>query len=241
MESGRKTKNILLKEMRHIWDKYDKQKESIPFIYMYGIRTFPVHSIKTILDIGANVGFYSVAFRFFQPRARIVAIEPDFDSYNFLVNNTKNLSIETYKMALGNGESVGKIAGRNSLSNAYSPNSNEKKCESLLLSDMIKKYNIDTNDLFIKIDTEGAEEAILNHNPSEEIIRKSLGTSMEIHHRCCNYKFINRINIVERIENRDRWIEWARGFSNTHNIYHCSERLTHLSILNKSITLNSNI
>ena len=219
MEIPKDSIRILLKEL---------MAEVTPQTDMYGIRLFPKNSIKTILDLGANIGFCSVGFRFFQPNARIIAIEPDKNNYNMLVKNVENLEIETYNIALGNGKEFSKQEGRFAVTHKFTPETNAvegaEKCQSLLLGDVIEKYKIELDRLFIKIDTEGAECFIFNHLPSEEIIRKSIGTSMETHNRIC------RTFTVEET------IKWAKDrFSTTHNIYSYSRNRTaaHLSIFKK--------
>ena len=81
MEIHRDSIRILLKELR---------TETIPQTDMYGIKLFPLNSIKTILDLGANIGFYTVPFRYLQPNARIVAIEPDKENFAMLLKNVAN-------------------------------------------------------------------------------------------------------------------------------------------------------
>jgi len=214
---GKATRRILFKDLRI---------EVMPQTYMYGIRLFPLNSIKTILDLGSNIGFYSMAFKFFQPNARIISIEPDKNNFNLLVRNVSNLRIEAYNIALGPGGKVGKIRGRFSTSHRFAPEAPEingnEKCLSFLLNNIIEKYKINCNNLFIKVDVEGAEQFIFNHLPSEEIIKKSLGTSMEVH----------------RMFKAENVIQWAEDkFSNTHDICVHRGKATHLSIFSKNIKL----
>ena len=220
MEINRDSKRILLKELR---------TEQIPQTDMYGMRLFPPNSIKTILDLGANCGFYTVPFRFLQPNARIVAIEPDKNTFNLLTRNVSNLEVETYNVALGSGEEVSKGKGKFSVTHMYLPNMDgTEKCQSFSLDKIIEKYQMDCDKLFIKIDTEGAECSIFNHLPSEDVIRKSIGTSLEVHNRIC------------RTFDVGQTIQWAKDrFSETHNIHHYSRNRTavHLSVFSKSVVL----
>ena len=220
MEIHKDSKRILLKELR---------AEGSPQTDVYGIRLFPPNTIKTILDLGANIGFYSTAFRYFQPNARIIAIEPDLYNFKLLARNVSNLEIEAYHFALGNGQEVSKNKGKFSVTHKFSPEptaiEGTEKCQSLLLTDIVEKYKIDTDKLFIKIDTEGAERFIFNHEPSEEIIRKSIGTSMEVH---------NRLYGMFDVASTIKWAE--EKFGSTHNIFSYSRNRTavHLSIFLKS-------
>jgi len=221
MEIHKDSRRILLKELR---------AEGTPQTDMYGMRLFPSNTIKTILDLGANIGFYSTAFRYFQPSARIIAIEPDQYNFKLLIRNVSNLEIETYNLALGPGGEVSKNKGKFSVTHKFSPEPNivegTEKCQSLLLNNIIEKYNIELDKVFIKIDTEGAERFVFNHLPSEEIIRKSTATSMEVH---------NRLYGMFDVANTIKWAQ--EKFASTHNIYSYSRNRTavHLTIINKNI------
>ena len=66
----------------------------------YGLRE-QLSNIKTILDIGANVGFFSVAARACYPRATIHAYEPNPRVLPFLQANTAQLNMTVYPEAVG--------------------------------------------------------------------------------------------------------------------------------------------
>ena len=54
-----------------------------------------------IIDIGANIGQYSIAVKSFFPKAELYSVEPDPNVFKLLMNNTKSLkSITTYNYAL---------------------------------------------------------------------------------------------------------------------------------------------
>ena len=63
-------------------------------------------NVQTILDVGANVGFFSLAARATYPNATIHAYEPNPRILSSLTANTFGLGIEVYP------ESVGQKAGR---------------------------------------------------------------------------------------------------------------------------------
>jgi FkbM family methyltransferase len=56
---------------------------------------------RTILDIGANVGLFSLWARMRFPDARIVAVEPNPAAFRFLQHNVSALKIEIHPIALG--------------------------------------------------------------------------------------------------------------------------------------------
>jgi FkbM family methyltransferase len=66
----------------------------------YGLRQ-RMPRIRTILDIGANVGFFSIAARGRYPHATIHAYEPNPRVIPFLESNTALLGIATFPEAVG--------------------------------------------------------------------------------------------------------------------------------------------
>ena len=56
---------------------------------------------KTIVDIGANVGFFSLAARNFYPNARIYAYEPNPRLMRYLTENIRGLNIHVFDEAVG--------------------------------------------------------------------------------------------------------------------------------------------
>ena len=60
--------------------------------------------VRTILDVGANVGFFSIAARARYPRAAIHAYEPNPRVLPFLQSNTADLGISIYAQAVGGSE-----------------------------------------------------------------------------------------------------------------------------------------
>lgn len=57
----------------------------------YQIRPLRPHTLKTIVDIGAHVGSFSVLCHEFWPDAKIVAIEPHPESFELLRRNTAHI------------------------------------------------------------------------------------------------------------------------------------------------------
>jgi FkbM family methyltransferase len=66
----------------------------------YGLRK-QLRNVERILDIGANVGFFSVAARSSYPHATIHAYEPNPRVLPFLKSNTDLLGIDVYPEAVG--------------------------------------------------------------------------------------------------------------------------------------------
>ena len=64
-------------------------------------------TIKTIFDVGANMGQFSNAARCFYPKANIFSFEPDPETFKTLVKNTQKFSnISAYNYAFGNEDGM---------------------------------------------------------------------------------------------------------------------------------------
>lgn len=71
------------------------------FIYnVYGLGK-QLGNVRTILDVGANVGFFSLAARSYYPDAIIHAYEPNPRIQDMLYANTKKASVNVYPDAVG--------------------------------------------------------------------------------------------------------------------------------------------
>lgn len=60
----------------------------------YQIRDLVSHNVRTIVDVGAHVGSFTVLCHHYWPEARIVAVEPHPDSFALLERNTAYIPAE---------------------------------------------------------------------------------------------------------------------------------------------------
>ena len=132
------------------------------------INEIEVTSGQTIIDIGANVGYYSLKFSsLIGDSGKIISLEPDTNTFQVLkqncdLNNFKN--IETLNLAVSDTDGFltlyrdEKHSGKSSLFTG-SNNKDSIRITTKTLDTLLKDrfQNID----FIKIDTEGAELSIL--------------------------------------------------------------------------------
>ncbi len=130
----------------------------------------------TFIDVGANIGRYSIALAK-RPKVHVIAFEPDpsnFDALkrNILLNNLQE-KIEIFPIALSNksGEAIFYInkenAGNSSLEMQRGQTSTQIKVRTERADNLVKE-KVD----FIKIDVEGAESLVLKG--ASNIIKKFL-------------------------------------------------------------------
>lgn len=81
----------------------------IEYKYLFLIIEPRQRTIRLALDIGANVGQSSYAFRRIFPHAELHAFEPNPVIFQTLVKNLRNYQIELHNVGLGQQKSIGHI------------------------------------------------------------------------------------------------------------------------------------
>lgn len=152
-----------------------------------------VKSGDVVLDIGANIGFYSVlAAKQVGEKGKVLAFEPDPKSVSLLERNlalnTVEKNVQIIPVALSNHEKEG-----NFIQNKYSPGdsylSDEKKGDVIQLNtldNIVQSLQLSAIDV-IKIDIEGAEIAFLEGATDTFIKHKGIHLFIE-----CNPKALKR-------------------------------------------------
>lgn len=150
----------------------------------YDIQPLRQHNVRTIVDVGAHVGSFTVLCHEYWPEARIVAVEPHPDSFALLQRNTSHIPSD--QLLLINA-AIAKTSGKSILA---SPVSYSRVGEYLtdIWSDLeprpdhfgievntitpsqlwksIQDFKIDVVDL-LKLDCEGAEYLFLQELANE--------------------------------------------------------------------------
>ena len=192
----------------------------------YHIRQYPMDTFDFILDVGANVGIYSVFMRMLHPHTPIVALEPCKETFGYLRTNTDMLNINLVEAAFGNPNVPLYFSPREKadLLNtifADKPIGDNYQVKVLSIADILKNYNLDITkeNHCLKFDCEGGEKHLIGDPVAEEAIIKSRHTAMEVHFYSRGTPF-------------DYWVKWEvyndwinDTFSKTHNIvYHSSNK-----------------
>ena len=154
---------------------------------IYNVSSFQNGNLDFIVDVGANIGVFSVMMRMRHPKAKIVAVEPCLETMYYLKKNTNMLNIDLMSYALGDGNKVSffNVDG-NLLRSVFVSNESNKEdtyqVESLKLGDIFDKQQLDiSQNYLLKFDCEGAEQFLIGDPVAENIIKNSLQTSLEIH------------------------------------------------------------
>ena len=145
------------------------------------------NNVKTIIDLGANIGAASICFALWYPNAKVYSFEPVSETYELLQINTKEFpNIKTFNRAASDNDASLKI---------YT-NPNKPGISSLIKNHMnfeftdfefiqavnFKKFLEEKNINHIgilKIDTEGSELNILNNISS--ILKQISLIYIEVH------------------------------------------------------------
>lgn len=148
----------------------------------YCLQSLRDKPVSVIIDIGANVGLFSLYARALFPQARIIAFEPDGDNYIALEALVEHINVETYQIALGDGEPVEIKPDEKFPTTGLTTQSVAKGIPSRTLPQIFSQLKIDPHqNVLLKIDCESAEKHIYNDPASEEILNAVRQWAMEIH------------------------------------------------------------
>jgi FkbM family methyltransferase len=146
--------------------------------YEYGIRPKDIKKYRTVIDIGAHIGLFSVFCAVLNPQCKIFCFEIDKDNFEKLEQNIKNCKVKNvipFNLAVTDkagvidyypgGDCSEFSTTQISFSNNRKPIVDEGlnpvgRGKSITLNEVFEKNNIDSVD-FLKLDCEGAEFEIL--------------------------------------------------------------------------------
>ncbi|MES2616339.1 MAG: FkbM family methyltransferase [Bacteroidota bacterium] len=144
---------------------------------------------KTVVDIGANVGYFSLSFFSIDPKAQILSYEPMPNNFELLQkyqNENAGLNFKIFNNAVsGRKETLTLNYNANdsyttSASIFESDNEPDKiYVETTTLEDIIKDNQLEKID-FLKLDCEGSEYEII-YNASSTVLDKIVILSIETH------------------------------------------------------------
>jgi FkbM family methyltransferase len=151
---------------------------------------------STVIDIGANVGVFSVFAALECPTARVLSFEPSSENFKHLKRNIRQnrlLRITPYHLAVGGRSGVRTLHLHNSdAMHTLLPDylkdvahlqsqigSRKEKVKVISLAEIFKKHKIEKCD-FLKVDCEGGEYEIFEKAP-KSVFSKIHRLSLEYH------------------------------------------------------------
>ena len=144
----------------------------------YNLKGLPNREIKTVADIGANVGVFAIAARIAFPNSVIHCYEPNSDNTPHLNRLRKPLRLKTYK------EAVSEIDGTCSLSKSTAHDTSARisnlengEISMVSLGTVLNRFDSKELDL-LKLDCEGSEFEILKDSTN---LRKCKFITLEYH------------------------------------------------------------
>ena len=144
----------------------------------YGLRG--IHpSPSIVLDIGGNMGMFSLAARIIYPRARIVCLEPHPETFERLQWNLRFFGVETHQVALSDTPTVGFHRGGDSGSNSTTA---DGEVRGMGLIDICRRFNVDPDNAFLKVDCEGGERQIIESMADSQYLLRFCGAGFEMHY-----------------------------------------------------------
>jgi len=173
----------------------------------YDFRKYKEGEFKAILDIGANVGFFSIFARMRHPQTPVFAVEPCFETRKMLSYNCKHLNINLFSFALG-VENLKFMKYPNSGSHQFRKDAAGYAVDAKSLPEIMELIKQNGEDVFIKVDCEGGERALLDNPESDKIIRRCTQLSGEIHFG----------KLFSNMPPYETWIEWLKKFKDTHEV-----------------------
>lgn len=159
------------------------------FLDQIYIKHFPKNILDierpTIVDIGANAGFFSLFMFYLYPKAKVYSFEPmpfNFQVLNKYKSNYPNFDWTLDEKAVSDTNQTitlhaSKLDAYTTLASVFDKPTNDKEIEveSLSLQQVITNYNIKRIDI-LKLDCEGSEYSILYALPKETL--KNIKTLM---------------------------------------------------------------
>ena len=180
----------------------------------YEHANFPIKKTDIIIDIGANIGSFSIYAASITDKGLVLAFEPDLDNYSLLAKNIElnNLyNIRIFQKAVA-GVSGKRNLYRDPLNNAahsiIKNVSQKTSIDCLTLSEVFLLSKINNCD-FLKIDCEGAEYEIIFNTPADTL-KKIQKITLEYH----TPKFHDIENETYTPENLVKYLE-NTGFRTT--------------------------
>lgn len=157
------------------------------------IKLLQHYNIDVVIDVGANIGQYGAELRNIGFKGRIISFEPTSQAFSKLKKiASKDNLWNIHNMSLGerDGESIINIS-KNSVSSSIlnnlpqltesAPEAGFITKEKIIikkLDSLLQELNLDNKNIYLKIDTQGYEDMVLQG--AKESLKKIIGIQVEM-------------------------------------------------------------
>jgi len=183
------------------------------------VRKWGLDYFDTVIDIGANIGVFSIMMKMLHPRAKILAVEPSYRNLKQLKTNIGHMEIGLDTRGLGDGSKMWHRYGRREspVGDWFSKEETHGSF-SIETAPFWKVFEDNGceigNKLFVKIDCEGCEQYLIGDTKSEEILATAKQVFFEVHFKAPKNKIYGK-GTLEWVEYND-WVNDI--FGKTHKI-----------------------
>lgn len=141
----------------------------------YRLRSDPLPRGAVVVDIGANIGMFSLHVAAAYGAARVLAFEPFPESFALLARNAERNhldAIQPIPLAIAGEPGTRELhmQGRHGVHSLFGTSGEAVRIECLTLAEAFARYGVERCD-FLKLDCEGAEYEILLGAPSDTYAR----------------------------------------------------------------------
>lgn len=150
-----------------------------------------------ILDLGANIGLFSMLYHLRYPEKRIVAVEPEIHNYRLLKRNLKQTGKKAVPVRSGIWwrTSVLEVIDQGedwAFSVIETDHVSDRSIQGMSIDDIIKDMGIKGR-ILVKMDIEGSEREIFQHMGTQKWLDNTIFLIMEIHddEKSALYQLIN--------------------------------------------------
>lgn len=137
--------------------------------------------ISTIIDIGANNGFFALYARVLFPSARIICYEPCPETFARLTDNVANLNIECVNIGLGDGTPISMKANSHTADSGSFVAIAGGDIPTKTFSNLVAGLPINENTI-VKIDCEGGERFMVKDADDLNRLAQAGRWMMEVHY-----------------------------------------------------------